>query len=131
VSRRNSSSGGGGGGGRSSSSSSIADGGSEGFVTRKRKRGRGSDLDKHEVVVASYDTVLRCDRVCGRMWYRVVLDEAHLIRNPESKKTKRVLQLRARCKLCLTGTPVCVLIRLAPPCPLCMHVLVPILLRLL
>ncbi|XP_026834863.1 transcription termination factor 2 [Drosophila erecta] len=39
-------------------------------------------------------------------WNRVILDEAHIIRNPETSFCSSVCQLRARCHWALTGTPV-------------------------
>lgn len=39
-------------------------------------------------------------------WFRIVLDEAHWIRNAASKQFKSVATLSARNRWCLTGTPV-------------------------
>ncbi|OAV94620.1 hypothetical protein PTTG_07726 [Puccinia triticina 1-1 BBBD Race 1] len=39
-------------------------------------------------------------------WYRVVVDEAHLMRNPNANRTLNIQQLRSLFLLCLTGTPV-------------------------
>ncbi|OAV87917.1 hypothetical protein PTTG_29240 [Puccinia triticina 1-1 BBBD Race 1] len=39
-------------------------------------------------------------------WYRFVLDEAHLMRNPAANRTQNIQQLKLRFVLCLTGTPV-------------------------
>ncbi|EFP94494.2 uncharacterized protein PGTG_20450 [Puccinia graminis f. sp. tritici CRL 75-36-700-3] len=38
-------------------------------------------------------------------WFRIVLDEAHMIRNRGSTRTQLIQRLRARFFLCLTGTP--------------------------
>ncbi|OAV84995.1 hypothetical protein PTTG_30885 [Puccinia triticina 1-1 BBBD Race 1] len=38
-------------------------------------------------------------------WFRIVLDEAHLIRNPSSHRTHHIQQLQAQFILLLTGTP--------------------------
>ena len=38
-------------------------------------------------------------------YHRVVLDEAHIIRNRNTKTHKAVLNLRAKNRWCLTGTP--------------------------
>jgi len=39
-------------------------------------------------------------------WHRVVLDEAHNIRNPNSNIARACCALAARCRWCVTGTPV-------------------------
>ncbi|OAV85460.1 hypothetical protein PTTG_09102, partial [Puccinia triticina 1-1 BBBD Race 1] len=39
-------------------------------------------------------------------WFRIVLDEAHLIRNPNAKRHQYIRELRSKFFLCLTGTPV-------------------------
>ncbi|OAV86471.1 hypothetical protein PTTG_29887 [Puccinia triticina 1-1 BBBD Race 1] len=39
-------------------------------------------------------------------WYRIVLDEAHLMRNPIAHRTLNIQQLKSSFCLCLTGTPV-------------------------
>lgn len=38
-------------------------------------------------------------------WERVILDEAHTIRNPKTMLAQGVVQLDAKYRWCLTGTP--------------------------
>jgi len=40
------------------------------------------------------------------LWDRLILDEAHYIRNAKCKTFKRLKELRAKHKWCLTGTPI-------------------------
>jgi SNF2 family DNA or RNA helicase len=39
------------------------------------------------------------------MWYRIVIDEAHMIKNRNSIQSKASVDLQAKHRLCLTGTP--------------------------
>ena len=39
------------------------------------------------------------------MWYRIIMDEAHNIKNRNSKVSKASADLQARHRLCMTGTP--------------------------
>jgi len=38
-------------------------------------------------------------------WERVILDEAHIIRNPKTQLAQGAFQLEAKFRWCLTGTP--------------------------
>ncbi|WP_207456490.1 DEAD/DEAH box helicase [Azospirillum sp. SYSU D00513] len=71
--------------------------------------GRKSDLDRigeHDLVVSTYPLLPR-DReaLLGQDWHLVVLDEAQTIKNPKSQAALVAVQLKARHRLCLTGTP--------------------------
>ncbi|BFZ58770.1 hypothetical protein PYCC9005_005835 [Savitreella phatthalungensis] len=53
------------------------------------------------------DGVIYDDRGCfGVRWWRIVLDEAHTIKNRSAKMTQAAYALRAVKRLCLTGTPI-------------------------
>jgi non-specific serine/threonine protein kinase len=39
-------------------------------------------------------------------WNLAILDEAQAIKNPGARQTRSVKELRARCRLALTGTPI-------------------------
>jgi superfamily II DNA or RNA helicase len=58
------------------------------------------------VVVVSYDMLANnLERFQGVRWSSVVLDEAHAIKNPSTKRAKAVVALEAEFRLALTGTP--------------------------
>ena len=71
------------------------------------RTGRPTDLGGFDVVVVSYDTVVR-DLSLLKMieWAVVVLDEAQNIRNPAALRTKCVKQIERGVGLAVTGTPV-------------------------
>ncbi|KAJ4266325.1 hypothetical protein NW762_004309 [Fusarium torreyae] len=68
------------------------------------------DLTSSSIILTTYATVV-ADRdsldVLGQMnWYRIVLDEAHWIRNPTSKQFRAVSSLITNRRWCMTGTPI-------------------------
>lgn len=64
-------------------------------------------FDRAAMVVTSYDIAVQ-DRTILRQvqWSIVILDEAHMIRNPDARRTHAVKELRASSKIAVTGTPV-------------------------
>ncbi|KAL8837873.1 MAG: hypothetical protein Q9170_002348 [Blastenia crenularia] len=67
------------------------------------------DLATYDVVLTSYQTVfsdsIRSKTLMSVWWYRVVLDEAHQIRN-RTNAFQAILNLKTERRWCLTGTPV-------------------------
>ena len=64
-------------------------------------------LPKKGLLLTSYNILQRDIKLLSSIEYSsVILDEAHVIRNPEAKTTRAALKLVARRRMCLSGTPV-------------------------
>ncbi|OAV93870.1 hypothetical protein PTTG_27191, partial [Puccinia triticina 1-1 BBBD Race 1] len=75
-----------------------------------QKKLTGPMLWAHDIVLATYDTVSsqyesESDALFEGMWFRIILDEAHLIRDTSTRRSQAILAVKSRRKLCLTGTP--------------------------
>ena len=78
---------------------------------------RFEDLKKYDVVITTYQILVSehgssSEREGGPQagcfglhWYRVILDEAHTIKNRNAKATQACYALRSEYRWCLTGTP--------------------------
>ncbi|XP_073989418.1 transcription termination factor lodestar isoform X2 [Rhodnius prolixus] len=72
-----------------------------------RKKTRS--LSSYDIVITSYSTVQREEEDCPLMkirWQRIILDEAHTIRNARTKTAQVIFKLKSRARWALTGTPV-------------------------
>jgi len=65
-----------------------------------------AQLDKVDLVITSYGTLMRAPALADKQWRLAVLDEAQAIKNPGSKQTQQVKRLKAQSRIALTGTPV-------------------------
>ncbi len=66
----------------------------------------GKALAQTDVVLTTYGMLLRQKWLLDVEWRLVILDEAQAIKNPSSRQTKTVKQLKADARIALTGTPV-------------------------
>ncbi|RYP51806.1 hypothetical protein DL768_002953 [Monosporascus sp. mg162] len=75
---------------------------------------RYEDLRKYDVVITTYQILVSEHNhtteshktgCFGLHWYRVILDEAHTIKNRNAKATKACCELRSVYRWCLSGTP--------------------------
>ena len=69
------------------------------------------ELKKYKVVITTMGTILPKNQCIQTpihrvRWYRVVIDEAHDMRNAKSKTYRSIWALHARIRWCLTATPV-------------------------
>lgn len=71
------------------------------------RTGRPADLEPFDVVITSYDNVVRDNSLLNMIdWRVIILDEAQYIRNPTAQRTQAVKSLRRQAGLAVTGTPV-------------------------
>lgn len=72
------------------------------------------ELAKYDIVITTYQTLSSEHAASegslkvgcfGVHWYRIILDEAHSIKNRNAKATKAACALNAEYRWCLTGTP--------------------------
>jgi SNF2 family DNA or RNA helicase len=63
-------------------------------------------IPKYDLVVTSYPLIVRDAEILQAIeWHVVALDEAQNIKNPKSKAAQVCSSLKARQRLCITGTP--------------------------
>ena len=67
---------------------------------------QAADLDGLDLVITTYAMVQRYAWLQTYTWRYVILDEAQAIKNPGTKQTRAVKQLRADNRIILTGTPI-------------------------
>jgi SNF2 family DNA or RNA helicase len=65
-----------------------------------------ADLAAADLIITSYGYLVRADWLISVQWHLVVLDEAQTIKNPDTKQTRTVKQLKADARIVLTGTPI-------------------------
>lgn len=71
------------------------------------RTGRPNDLRNFDVVITSYDTVVRDNSLFMMIkWSMLVCDEAQYIRNADSLRARSVKKLRRVSAFAVTGTPV-------------------------
>ncbi len=58
------------------------------------------------VYITTYGMAVRIEQLMSVKWDLVILDEAQAIKNPRTKQTKAVKQLKANSKIAMTGTPI-------------------------
>jgi len=71
------------------------------------RTGFPSELKAHDVVVSSYDTVVRDAALLSQVkWNVLVADEAQFLKNPLTQRSARVRAINSRLVIASTGTPI-------------------------
>ncbi len=70
------------------------------------RKERFREIAHHDLVLTTYPLLARDHEVLvERDWHAVILDEAQTIKNPNAETTRQALRLKAKQRLCLSGTP--------------------------
>ena len=70
------------------------------------RKERFHEIVEHDLILTTYPLLARDHEVLtAQDWHAVILDEAQTIKNPNAETTRQALRLRARQRLCLSGTP--------------------------
>lgn len=76
------------------------------FQRRKRKLNTSDEPENGDIFIVSYDMLRNeANYFQSVTWEMIILDEAHLIRNPAIATTQAIFQLKSYYRLALTGTP--------------------------
>jgi SNF2 family DNA or RNA helicase len=70
-----------------------------------QRKNRYAELETADLAITTYALLLRDELFLERDWHIAILDEAQAIKNPNSKVARAASKLRARQRICLTGTP--------------------------
>ncbi|MGV8990857.1 MAG: SNF2-related protein [Thiobacillus sp.] len=72
----------------------------------KDRAERFGDIPQHDIALTTYPLLWRDHDTLGEIdWHLLILDEAQTVKNAGSRAAKIVRDLKARHRLCLTGTP--------------------------
>lgn len=72
----------------------------------KERLAQFENIDQFDLVLTTYALLPRDEeKLRAHAYHLVILDESHYIKNPRSKAAQAAGMLRARHRLCLTGTP--------------------------
>jgi len=63
-------------------------------------------MEEYDLFITTYGMLLKYDWLKNVTWNTLILDEAQAIKNPGTKQTKVVKQLKASYKIAMTGTPI-------------------------
>ena len=72
-----------------------------------KRTGFPSKIKKQDVIITSYDTVIRDQSLFNMInWGIVILDEAQAIKNPDTFRSRAVKNLNRLTSIAVTGTPI-------------------------
>jgi SNF2 family DNA or RNA helicase len=76
-------------------------------LTVSRYHGAGRSMGEGDVFLTTYQTAVRDgDKLADRAFSLLIVDEAHLMKNADTRGARTVKRLRSQYRLALSGTPV-------------------------
>jgi non-specific serine/threonine protein kinase len=63
-------------------------------------------VERYDLFITTYGMLAKYEWINNMTWDTVILDEAQAIKNPGTKQTKTVKQLKANYRIAMTGTPI-------------------------
>jgi SNF2 family DNA or RNA helicase len=75
-------------------------------VSAGKQKMDDTDLADVDLAITSYGFLTRAAWLERTQWRLVVIDEAQAIKNPSTRQTKAIKQLKADARIALTGTPI-------------------------
>ncbi|WP_251861331.1 DEAD/DEAH box helicase [Clostridium sp. Marseille-Q2269] len=63
-------------------------------------------LELYDIFITTYAMISKYQWIKDELWDTVILDEAQAIKNPRTKQTRTVKELKAKYKIAMTGTPI-------------------------
>ncbi|OGN60153.1 MAG: helicase [Chlamydiae bacterium RIFCSPHIGHO2_12_FULL_27_8] len=64
------------------------------------------DLKKTDIILTTYGMLLRLPSLKNIFWDLIIIDEAQAIKNPGTRQTKAIKELKSFTRIALTGTPI-------------------------
>lgn len=64
------------------------------------------NIPKTQIILTTYDTMMRSHALAERSWRVLILDEAQAIKNAESQRSKAVKEISTERRAALSGTPI-------------------------
>lgn len=68
--------------------------------------GKMIEEEQRFLTITTYGMVARIEELSGIEWDCLILDEAQAIKNPLTKQTKKVKELKSKMRIAMTGTPI-------------------------
>ena len=63
-------------------------------------------IDQHDLIISTYPLLVRDhETLLAQEYHYLILDEAQVIKNPRAKAARLAREIKARHRLCLSGTP--------------------------
>lgn len=76
------------------------------MIFNKKDMVSSDDMEQYDMVITTYGMASRIEELQNIEWNMLMLDEAQAIKNPATKRTKAIKNIKADGRIALTGTPI-------------------------